>query len=90
MKMQKLIAWVAVFSLLAGTVAAFSVSAAAPAVPALRPAPQWATAAGFDVSPPLRDLAARPFARSADSELYLPDERGPLVKDQGFAGDGAL
>src|SRR4051812_27238721 len=88
MTLRKLIAWVAILTLLASTLAALSVSAAPSAAPALRPAPRWASAAGFDVSPALRDLATQPYSRGTD--FARPEERGPFVKDRGFAGDGAL
>lgn len=46
------------------------------------------TAAAFDVSPPLRDLAktAAPASVPAD----LPAERGPVAADRGHSPDGAL
>ena len=88
MKLPKLVYLVAILSLLAGTVASLSASAAPRTTPVLRPTPHWSTPAGFDVSPTLRALASQPYPRGA--ELALPAERGPYVKDQGFTGDGAL
>ena len=57
--------------------------------------PRFSTAVAFDVSPSLRALvpAARlrmaPLALSADPVEIRP-ERGPVAKDQGYSGDGAL
>lgn len=45
-------------------------------------------AAAFDVSPPLRELAKAGTA--AAPPTALPDERGPVVTDREFRGDGAL
>jgi len=59
---------------------------AAEAAPASRPF-TVSKAAAFDVSPPLRELAAAP-ARAAPEAL--PDERGPVAADKGHSGDGAL
>ncbi len=55
--------------------------------PSVRPEARFTEAAAFDVSPSLRDLAAQP--RTA-APRQLPPERGPVVKDQGFTGDGAV
>ena len=68
---------------------------AAPAAPAARSTPQFSTAVAFDVSPALRDLAsgAAPQAlqrQPADEPLEIRPDRGPIVQDQGFSGDGAI
>lgn len=88
MKFQKLIASVAILTLLAGALASLSASAAPHTTPVRQPVPRWSAPAGFDVSPTLRALATQPYPRSAD--VQLPAERGPFVKDQGYTGDGAL
>jgi hypothetical protein len=51
------------------------------------PTPKITTAVAFDATLPLRDLAAR--AAPPPTEGSLPPERGPVVVDQGFSGDGA-
>jgi hypothetical protein len=80
---------VAVFLLVATTGAAQT----APGATSLKPTFSKATA--FDVSLPLRALAAAarprlaPFTPSQEPVEIRP-ERGPVVKDQGYSGDGAL
>ena len=75
---------VAVFALVTGASAAWK-----------SPSPKFSTAKAFDVSPPLRDLALRAPLRTAALGL-LPDlieirpDRGPVVTDTGFSGDGAV
>ena len=70
------------------------VAAASPAVKA--PAPTVTTEVAFDKSPALRSLAkvAAPAAAasaSADDEpVDIRPDRGPVVPDQGYSGDGAL
>jgi hypothetical protein len=57
------------------------------------PAARFSTAAAFDVSPPLRDLARHPRSQLLlpSQELYeIRPERGPVGTDTGFAGDGAV
>jgi hypothetical protein len=41
----------------------------------------------YDLSPVLRDVAQR---QSPAALKALPEERGPVVVDKGFFGDGAL
>jgi hypothetical protein len=59
--------------------------------------PRFTTAVAFDVTPPLSDLAARAPRRAAAAvaaaaqELYeIRPDRGPIVADTGFTGDGAI
>ena len=57
--------------------------------------PQFSTAKAFDVSAPLRDLAlAAPLRRAPLAPLQEPfeirPERGPVAKDKGYSGDGAV
>ena len=57
--------------------------------------PKFSTAVAFDVSPSLRALAStvrlRTAARAASGEpVEIRPERGPVAKDQGYSGDGAL
>ncbi len=71
---------------------------AAPAAPADRPAgpkPVFSQAVAFDVSRPLSEIAQQAALRSAplalsDEPLDIRPDRGPVVRDQGFSGDGAL
>ncbi|HSP95358.1 MAG TPA: hypothetical protein VLU06_12445 [Thermoanaerobaculia bacterium] len=57
--------------------------------------PVFSEAVAFDVSPPLYRLAQEqhfrkaPFAPSAEP-IEIRPERGPVVKDLGYSGDGAL
>jgi hypothetical protein len=72
-----------------------SVAAAVPQAPKGGPQPQFSTAVAFDVTPALRDVAARASKTalrqeaSAEPKEVRPD-RGPVVKDNGHAGDEAL
>jgi hypothetical protein len=57
--------------------------------------PVFSTAVAFDVSPTLRDLASAAGQKSTqgpiDQEpIEIRPERGPIVLDKGYAGDGAL
>ncbi len=80
--------WLAPALLVAGLLAV--PTGAAQAVPATTRElkPTFTSAAAFDRSPPLRDLA-RHAARQATTTA-LPPERGAAVADSGFAGDGAV
>jgi len=94
MKSHKVLTTIAVVALLISAMAALSVNAA-PAAPRAGPPAKFSTAAAFDVSPALRDLArsaARTAAPSAPSQepLDIRPERGPVAQDRGFAGDGAV
>src|SRR5919198_5558021 len=50
--------------------------------------PRVSKAVAFDVSAPLRKLARR--ERVPSGPIRLPRERGPVVADRGFSGDGAV
>ncbi len=52
------------------------------------PSAVFSTAVAFDTSAPLTEIARRP--RSQPAPQSLPPERGPVVADRGFGGDGAL
>ena len=64
------------------------------------PKAKFSTAKAFDVSPPFHDLAMAASRRQAplgvSPELREirperdPVERGPVTKDRGFSGDGAV
>jgi hypothetical protein len=87
--MQRRAALAAVTTLVASVLAAVS-PLSAPAEP-VAPLPfRLTTSAAFDVSPPLRELAARPAAPgfAAFSERAERDVRP--VADKGYTGDGAL
>lgn len=62
-------------------------AAAAPQNPVSDYPVDYSKAAGFDVSPAVRSL---PRTAPAGSRTYVPRERGPLVRDRGYSGDGAL
>jgi hypothetical protein len=79
-------------------VAAAGTARAAPSAKPTKPAPltpKFTEAVAFDVSPPLHELAWRaplrklPTAPSQEPVEIRP-ERGPVVHDQGYSGDGAL
>jgi hypothetical protein len=53
----------------------------------MAPPPKFSTPAAFDVSPALLDLAKNAVAPASGD---LPEERGPVVTDRGFSGDGAI
>src|SRR5436309_5526407 len=79
-----------VFGLVAVLLLVVSVGAvqAAPQSARAAPGPVFSTAAAFDKTPPLRDLAQRASRQVTPHEL--PPERGPVVADRGYSGDGAL
>jgi hypothetical protein len=86
---QLVLSLVAVFLLVATTGAAQTAPGAAPLKPS------FSKAAAFDVSLPLHALAPAvplrmaPLAPSQEPVEIRP-ERGPVVKDQGYSGDGVL
>ena len=51
--------------------------------------PKFSTAAGFDVSPPMREAAKRAAAKAGGGAQDRA-ERGAIPADGGFAGDGAV
>jgi hypothetical protein len=79
---------VAVFLLVATVAVAQNTPGAAP----LRP--KFSQAVAFDVSLPLRVLAATPFRIApvgpSQEPVEIRPERGPVVKDRGYSSDGAL
>ncbi len=88
-KPATLVRWIAPAILLAGLVAPASPGSAAENAPAQTLSdPRVTTAAAFDVSPTLRALARR--AIPPPQPHPLPPERGPVVLDRGFEGDGAV
>jgi hypothetical protein len=57
--------------------------------------PRFSEPAAFDVSLPLRELASQARIRKAplapsQGVIEIRPERGPVAKDQGYSGDGAL
>jgi len=57
------------------------------------PKPKFSQAKAFDVSPALRDLAKRPSPHAVKPSTRVKEvrpERGPVGKDTGFTGDGAV
>jgi hypothetical protein len=78
---------VAVF-LLVATMAVAQTPGAAPLKP------KFSQAVAFDVSLPLHVLAAKPLRMAplfpSQEPVEIRPERGPVVKDQGYSGDGAL
>jgi len=94
MKRHKVLTSVVVLALLVSAVATLSVSAA-PEARQAGPDPKFSTAVAFDVSPALRDLARRaslqaPKGALSSEPVEIRPDRGPVVADQGFAGDGAI
>ena len=65
---------------------------AAPAVPTTAKAskPRFTTAAGFDVSAPMRDVARQATAARRGAGTLDRPERGPAAAGQGFSGDAAV
>jgi hypothetical protein len=62
---------------------------------AKRLVPKFSSAKAFDVSPPLEDLARAASLRAAPTTASsalreIRPERGAVVKDRGYTGDGAL
>ena len=62
----------------------------APAAAAKPTVAKVATAAGFDVSPPMRATAKQAVAARRTAGALNRPERGPAVAGRGFAGDGAV
>ncbi len=93
MKSRKLLISVVVLVLLVSIVAVLSVSAAPLAK---SPAPKFSAAVAFDKTPALRDLARSAAPRAAQSAASdeeprdIRPDRGPVAKDRGFSGDGAI
>ena len=79
---------VAAFLLVAAVAAAQTTPGAAPLKP------KFSQAVAFDVSLPLRALAAAPFRmaplRPSQEPVEIRPEPGPVVKDRGYSSDGAL
>jgi hypothetical protein len=79
-------------------VAAAGTARAAPSAKPVKPeplVPHFSEAVAFDVSPPLHELAWRAPLRKlpvapAQEPVEIRPERGPVVHDQGYSGDGAL
>jgi hypothetical protein len=62
----------------------------APQATEASPKPKFSSAVAFDVSPPMRDAAAKATAsRAAAGKLDRP-ERGPAAAGHGFSGDAAV
>jgi hypothetical protein len=83
------IRWLVPLLLIAALASPMAASAHTTATTASRQLhPIFANAAAFDVTAPLRDLARQ--ARAPVTAQPLAPERGPMVADRGFAGDGAV
>ena len=81
-----------VLTLLIAAVGVLPVSAAPAAAPG-GPEPMFSTAVAFDTTAPLRDLVApqaSTLQAASDEVIEIRPDRGPVVQDQGYAGDGAL
>ncbi|MGE5140189.1 MAG: hypothetical protein ACM3JD_12060 [Rudaea sp.] len=92
MRLNRVLIPLALLAVLLTFTGTFPVNAAPPAA---GPTPKFTTAAAFDVSPALRDLAKRASPKllqgATDEEPKdVRPERGPLAKGSGFSGDGAL
>ncbi len=83
--------WTAAFGAAFLLIAAGVEGKAGPARPLT---PKFSDAVAFDVSPPLFSLAAqaplRKLPAPSAAVVEIRPERGPVVKDQGYSGDGAL
>ena len=91
---RRSIALLASLGLLATTAMSPAVAAGDPQK-AASPSPRFSSAAAFDVSPALRDLATSTARRAAPSApdaepIEIRPDRGPVAQDQGHSGDGAL
>jgi hypothetical protein len=84
----RVLSLVAVFLLIATVAVAQNTPGAAPLKP------KFSQAVAFDVSLPLRVLAATPFRIApvgpSQEPVEIRPERGPVVKDRGYSSDGAL
>jgi hypothetical protein len=84
----RVLSLVAVFLLVATMAAAQTTPGAAPLKP------KFSHAVAFDVSLPLHVLAAAPPRMApllpSQEPVEIRPERGPVVKDRGYSGDGAL
>ena len=73
-------------------VAAVAAAQTAPGAATLKP--KFSQAVAFDVSLPLHVLAATPLRMApllpSQEPVEIRPERGPVVKDRGYSGDGAL
>ncbi|MEO8287248.1 MAG: hypothetical protein ABI670_12560 [Chloroflexota bacterium] len=96
MKRQRLVTLIAVFVMLVSTVAALTASAQAQKTGVtqpgqrVQPSATFSTAVAFDSSPALRSVAAQVTLPAGESEMEIRAERGPVAKDKGYSGDGAL
>jgi hypothetical protein len=65
----------------------------APASAPVGAEPRFSDAVAFDITPPLRDLAARipkaPLGDPSAAPVEIRPDRGPVQPDTGFSGDGA-
>jgi hypothetical protein len=89
----------ATFVLIVSLLGVFPAGAAstdnAPAQVFKAPEPKFSDAVAFDVSPSMRDLAAKKVvallsAGSPDQVVDVRPDRGPMPADKGFSGDGAI
>jgi hypothetical protein len=86
----------AVLAAAVGLLASSAVSAtAADPQRAAGPSPRFTSAAAFDISPALSSLTGSAARRAALSDsdaepVEVRTDRGPVVQDQGYTGDGAL
>jgi len=80
-----------VTGLAVATLAGTAQGAATPTAAAARSsAPKMAAAAGFDVSPSMREVAKRPLTAKRNAATLNRPERGPAPAGDGFAGDAAV
>ena len=80
-----------VTGLAVATLAGTAQGAATPTAAAARSsAPKVAAAAGFDISPSMREVARRPATAKRSATALNRPERGPAAAGRGFAGDAAV
>jgi hypothetical protein len=95
MKTKNTLSLMTTFIMIASLLAVFPVAAAqedAPSAAGKAPKPKFYDNVAFDVSPTLRELAARRVTPevSAEEAEDTREERGPVAVDSGFAGDAAV
>jgi len=79
------------FTSLLGVVAALTSPMQGERVQTVAPDARFATAVAFDVSPALRDVvSAERVAQSNQALIEIRPDRGAVLPDQGFSGDGAI
>ncbi len=93
MKTHKTFTWFATLLLIVTLFATIPATVAAekPAMPAIQSIDgEFSNAVAFDLSPTLRSLASQTHTVHAPERDEIRPDRGPVVSDTGFSGDGAI